>query len=46
MYVRHHQSAQLRWSDPDLLGHVDHARAQSPLDDQRAFWMAYQEDES
>jgi acyl-CoA thioester hydrolase len=33
--VRHEHSVQLRWSDPDSLGHVNHARALSLLEDAR-----------
>jgi hypothetical protein len=36
--------AQVRWSDPDQLGHVNHARmammALSPTDE-RAFWQEH-----
>jgi acyl-CoA thioester hydrolase len=31
----HEYLVQLRWSDPDLLGHVNHARALSLLEDAR-----------
>lgn len=31
----HEHPAQLRWSDPDMLGHVNHARALSLLEDAR-----------
>jgi acyl-CoA thioester hydrolase len=33
--VRHEHPVQLRWSDPDMLGHVNHARALSLLEDAR-----------
>jgi acyl-CoA thioester hydrolase len=33
--VRHEHPVQLRWSDPDILGHVNHARALSLLEDAR-----------
>jgi acyl-CoA thioester hydrolase len=33
--VRHEHSVQLRWSDPDSYGHVNHARALSLLEDAR-----------
>jgi acyl-CoA thioester hydrolase len=33
--VLHEHSVQLRWSDPDMLGHVNHARALSLLEDAR-----------
>jgi acyl-CoA thioester hydrolase len=33
--VRHEHPVQLRWSDPDTLGHVNHARALSLLEDAR-----------
>jgi acyl-CoA thioester hydrolase len=33
--VRHEHTVQLRWSDPDMLGHVNHARALSLLEDAR-----------
>jgi acyl-CoA thioester hydrolase len=33
--VRHEHSVQLRWSDPDSLGHVNHARALSLIEDAR-----------
>jgi acyl-CoA thioester hydrolase len=33
--VRHEHLVQLRWSDPDSLGHVNHARALSLLEDAR-----------
>jgi len=33
--VRHEHPVQLRWSDPDLLGHVNHARALSLFEDAR-----------
>ncbi|TFV89526.1 thioesterase family protein [Blastococcus sp. CT_GayMR16] len=33
--MRHEHSVQLRWSDPDSLGHVNHARALSLLEDAR-----------
>jgi acyl-CoA thioester hydrolase len=33
--VRHEHPVQLRWSDPDMLGHVNHARALSLIEDAR-----------
>jgi acyl-CoA thioester hydrolase len=33
--VRNEHPVQLRWSDPDMLGHVNHARALSLLEDAR-----------
>jgi acyl-CoA thioester hydrolase len=33
--VRHEHPIQLRWSDPDSLGHVNHARALSLIEDAR-----------
>jgi acyl-CoA thioester hydrolase len=33
--VRHEHPIQLRWSDPDSYGHVNHARALSLLEDAR-----------
>ena len=33
--MRHRHFAQLRWSDPDMLGHVNHARALALLEDAR-----------
>jgi acyl-CoA thioester hydrolase len=33
--VRHQHRVQLRWSDPDSYGHVNHARALSLLEDAR-----------
>jgi len=33
--VRHEHPVQLRWSDPDAYGHVNHARALSLLEDAR-----------
>jgi acyl-CoA thioester hydrolase len=33
--VRHEHLVQLRWSDPDSLGHVNHARALSLVEDAR-----------
>jgi acyl-CoA thioester hydrolase len=33
--VRHEHEVQLRWSDPDSLGHVNHARALGLLEDAR-----------
>jgi acyl-CoA thioester hydrolase len=33
--VLHEHSVQLRWSDPDSLGHVNHARALSLIEDAR-----------
>ncbi|MCW2578828.1 MAG: putative Thioesterase [Blastococcus sp.] len=33
--MRHEHQVLLRWSDPDMLGHVNHARALSLLEDAR-----------
>jgi acyl-CoA thioester hydrolase len=33
--VRHRHRTQLRWSDPDMLGHVNHARILSLIEDAR-----------
>jgi len=33
--MRHEHQDQLRWSDPDMLGHVNHARALALLEDAR-----------
>jgi acyl-CoA thioester hydrolase len=33
--VRHEHGVQLRWSDPDSYGHINHARALSLLEDAR-----------
>lgn len=33
--MRHEHPVQLRWSDPDIYGHVNHARALSLLEDAR-----------
>ena len=33
--TRHEHPVQLRWSDPDMLGHVNHARALALLEDAR-----------
>ncbi len=33
--MRHEHPVQLRWSDPDSLGHVNHARALSLIEDAR-----------
>jgi acyl-CoA thioester hydrolase len=33
--VRHEHEVQLRWSDPDSLGHVNHARALGVIEDAR-----------
>jgi acyl-CoA thioester hydrolase len=38
--VRHEHTVQLRWSDPDSLGHVNHARALSLLEDARLAMLA------
>jgi acyl-CoA thioester hydrolase len=38
--VRHLHTAQLRWSDPDMLGHVNHARALSLIEDARMGFLA------
>ncbi|NEK84615.1 acyl-CoA thioesterase [Blastococcus saxobsidens] len=37
--MRHEHRVQLRWSDPDMLGHVNHARALSLLEDARLAMM-------
>jgi acyl-CoA thioesterase FadM len=39
-FVRHHHTAQLRWSDPDMLGHLNHARALSLVEDGRMAFMS------
>jgi acyl-CoA thioester hydrolase len=36
----HEHFVQLRWSDPDSYGHVNHARALSLLEDARLAWAA------
>ena len=33
--MRHRHTAQLRWSDPDMLGHVNHARMLGLVEDAR-----------
>jgi acyl-CoA thioester hydrolase len=33
--TRHEHTVQLRWSDPDMLGHVNHARALALIEDAR-----------
>ncbi|MPQ97592.1 acyl-CoA thioesterase [Modestobacter sp. I12A-02628] len=33
--MRHQHPVQLRWSDPDMLGHLNHARALSLVEDAR-----------
>ena len=38
--MRHEHTVQLRWSDPDSLGHVNHARALSLLEDARLAMIA------
>ena len=38
--MRHHHTAQLRWSDPDMLGHLNHARALSLVEDGRMAFLA------
>jgi acyl-CoA thioester hydrolase len=38
--VLHEHLVQLRWSDPDSLGHVNHARALSLLEDARLAMLA------
>jgi acyl-CoA thioester hydrolase len=38
--VRHHHTAQLRWSDPDMLGHLNHARVLSLVEDARMAFMS------
>ena len=35
MSAAHEHTVQLRWSDPDMLGHVNHARALALLEDAR-----------
>ena len=35
MSAPHEHTVQLRWSDPDMLGHVNHARALSLVEDAR-----------
>ena len=37
--MRHEHLIQLRWSDPDSLGHVNHARALSLIEDARLAMM-------
>jgi acyl-CoA thioester hydrolase len=39
--VRHEHPVQLRWSDPDSYGHVNHARALSLLEDARLALAAH-----
>ncbi|SNR67095.1 acyl-CoA thioesterase [Blastococcus mobilis] len=38
--MRHEHPVQLRWSDPDSLGHVNHARALSLIEDARLAMVA------
>jgi len=38
--VRHRHTTQLRWSDPDLLGHLNHARLLSLVEDARMAFLA------
>jgi acyl-CoA thioester hydrolase len=38
--VRHHHTAQSRWSDPDMLGHLNHARLLSLVEDARMAFLA------
>jgi acyl-CoA thioester hydrolase len=38
--VRHHHTAQMRWSDPDMLGHLNHARTLSLVEDGRMAFLA------
>jgi acyl-CoA thioester hydrolase len=38
--MRHRHAAQLRWSDPDMLGHVNHARILSLVEDARMGFLA------
>ena len=38
--MRHEHQVQLRWSDPDSLGHVTHARALSLIEDARLAMVA------
>ena len=40
MPVRHRHTTQLRWSDPDLLGHLNHARILSLVEDARMAWLS------
>ena len=35
MSAAHQHTVQLRWSDPDMLGHVNHARALALIEDAR-----------
>jgi acyl-CoA thioester hydrolase len=43
--VRHRHSTQLRWSDPDMLGHLNQAHILSLIEDARtAFLSSYVED--
>jgi acyl-CoA thioester hydrolase len=54
--VRHRHTTQLRWSEPDMLGHLIPARILSLTedarlalladDDERALWSSYVEDGS
>jgi acyl-CoA thioester hydrolase len=37
--VRHQHTAQLRWSDPDMLGHLNHARLLSLIEDARMAFL-------
>jgi acyl-CoA thioester hydrolase len=37
--VRHQHTAQLRWSDPDMLGHVNHARMLGLIEDARMAFL-------
>lgn len=38
--MRHQHAVQLRWSDPDMLGHLNHARALGLIEDARVSMTA------
>lgn len=38
--MRHQHTAQLRWSDPDMLGHLNHARILSLIEDARMAFLS------
>ncbi|MGZ4608663.1 MAG: acyl-CoA thioesterase [Actinomycetes bacterium] len=38
--MRHQHTAQLRWSDPDMLGHLNHARILSLVEDARMAFLS------
>jgi acyl-CoA thioester hydrolase len=38
--MRHQHTAQLRWSDPDMLGHLNHARTLSLVEDARMGFLS------